>query len=133
VRASDQNPNPSIERVTFDGEDWPEDELKEVDPCPTDENVYDDCKVGKHALAAVVTPDSYEAGADEFGREYNEALVVQYFATEGIFEYGVRIAEQPETGWVARSGASGSELTLWFVARDNRGGVSWTSRRVRVR
>jgi hypothetical protein len=133
VRSVDKNQNPAIERITFDGEDWPEDEVKEVDPCPTDENEYDDCKIGKHALAAFITPDSFEAGVDEFGREFEESLVVQYYATEGIFEFDVRIGEEPETGWVARSAASGSELTLWFVARDNRGGVSWTERRVRVR
>lgn len=133
VRSVDRNQNPAIERVTFDGEDWPEDEVKEVDPCPTTKNEYDDCKIGKHELAAFITPDSFEAGVDEFGRQFEESLVVQYYATEGIFEFGVRIGAEPETGWVARSAASGSELTLWFVARDNRGGVSWTQRRVRVR
>jgi hypothetical protein len=132
VRSLDRNQNPAIERVTFDGEDWPEDEVKEVDPCPTDGNEFDDCDVGKHALAAFVTPDSVESGVDEFGREYGEALVVQYYATEGIFEFDVRISDEPETRWVARSTASGSEHKLWFVARDNRGGVSWTQRRVRV-
>ena len=133
VRTVDRNQNPAIERVTFDGEDWPEDEVKEVDPCPTDGNTYADCKDGKHALAAFVTPASFESGVDEFGREYGESLVVQYYATEGLYEFDVRIGEEPETGWAARSTASGSELTLWFVARDNRGGVSWTERRVRVR
>ncbi|MEY4549686.1 MAG: hypothetical protein RL685_5881, partial [Pseudomonadota bacterium] len=53
--------------------------------------------------------------------------------TDGIFEDEVRIAEEPETTWVARSGSSGSTVTLWFVARDDRGGVSWTTRRVSVR
>jgi hypothetical protein len=38
-----------------------------------------------------------------------------------------------ETHWVARSGSSGNELSLWFVARDGRGGVNWAERRVRVR
>jgi hypothetical protein len=133
VRSLDRNQNPVIERVTFDGEDWPADEVKEVDPCPTDGNAYDDCEIGKHALAAFITPDSVESGVDEFGREYGESLVVQYYATEGLFEFDVRIGEEPETGWAARSSASGSELRLWFVARDNRGGVSWTERRVRVR
>jgi hypothetical protein len=133
VRSVDRNQNPVLERVTFDGEDWPEDEVKEVEPCPTDGNTYDDCKVGKHSLAAFVTPGSFESGVDEFGRQYGESLVVQYYATEGLFEFDVRIGEEPKTGWAARSTASGSELTLWFVARDNRGGVGWTQRRVVVR
>jgi hypothetical protein len=48
------------------------------------------------------------------------------------FEDEVRIAAEAETRWVARSTASGSEQSLWFVARDDRG-VSWAERRVRVR
>lgn len=133
VRQSDRNDNPTIERVTFDGVDWPPDEVKEVDACDTDDNDYDACDRGKHSIAAWLTPDSFETGTDELGRAYSENLVVQYYATEGIFENEVRIAEQPETGWVARSAASGRELSLWLVARDDRGGVTWTDRRVRVR
>ena len=60
-------------------------------------------------------------------------LVAQYYATEGLFEFESRIAEAPATGWVARKFASGKELTMWLVVRDDRGGVTWTDRRVRVR
>jgi hypothetical protein len=34
---------------------------------------------------------------------------------------------------VARKAALGQTLTLWFVVRDNRGGVTWAERRVDVR
>jgi hypothetical protein len=47
--------------------------------------------------------------------------------------YEVRVGNSPQNGWVARKAASGQTLTLWFVARDDRGGVGWTTRRVRVR
>ncbi len=73
------------------------------------------------------------AGRDELGRDFTEQLVIQYYATEGIFEYEVRTGASPKTGWVARKRASGKTLTLWFVARDDRGGVTWTQRRVSVR
>jgi hypothetical protein len=134
MRATDRNQNPAIADVRFDGASWPEAEVKEVDACDIDDNVYDDCsKSLRHQIAAVATPESYEAGVDEFGYDFEEQVIVQYYASEGIFEFDSRIAEDPETGWVARTYASGQELDMWFVIRDDRGGVTWTQRRVRVR
>lgn len=134
VRETDRNANPVIADITFDGEPWAEDDVKQVDACDTSDFTFDDCEGdGDHRLAVNVTPESFEVGVDEFGRDFAEQLVVQHYATEGIFEYEVRIAEAPETRWVARRSASGQELRLWFVARDDRGGVTLAERRVRVR
>jgi hypothetical protein len=134
IREVDRNQNPVIASITFDGEPWPEDEVKEVDSCDTDEFTFDDCEgEGDHRIAANLSAESFEAGTDEFGRAFTEELVVQHYATEGIFEYEVRIGELPENRWVARGSASGQELRLWFVARDDRGGVTLAERRVRVR
>lgn len=134
VRESDQNQNPVIERIEFDGEVWLPGEVREVDACDTNDNDYADCSGSSlNDVAAIVSSESFESGRDEFRRDYSEELVIQHYSTEGIFESEVRVADDPKTGWVARSSASGSELSLWFVARDDRGGVSWTERRVRVR
>jgi hypothetical protein len=134
VRENDRNQNPVIARVSFDGADWLADEVKEVDACDTDDNVFDDCsKSLRHELSVVAAPESFESGYDEYGRDFEEQVVAQYYATEGIFEFETRIADEPETGWVARKYASGQELRMWFVVRDDRGGVTWTDRRVRVR
>jgi hypothetical protein len=134
VRETDRNQNPVIDSISFDGEPWAEDDVKEVDSCDSDDFSFDDCKgEGEHRIAANVSPDSFEAGTDEFGRAFQEELVVQHYATEGIFEYEVRIAEQAENRWVARRSAAGQELRLWFVVRDDRGGVALAERRVRVR
>lgn len=134
VRETDRNQNPIIADITFDGEPWAEGDVKEVDSCDIDDFTFDDCKGdGDHRLAARLAPESFESGVDEFGREFAEALVVQHYATEGIFEHEVRIGELPETRWVARRSAAGQELRLWFVARDDRGGVALAERRVRVR
>ncbi len=120
--------------MLFDGEEWPADEVKEVDACDTEEFTYDDCKnQNPHRIAAVVNPANFESGEDEFGRSFTEQVIVQHYTTDGIFKDEVRIAAESETRWVARIGASGSEQSLWFVARDDRGGVSWEERRVRVR
>ena len=134
VRERDRNQNPVIERVTFDGRDWPEDEIPEVDACDENGNRYDDCGSNlARAIAAVPRDSDFEAGTDEFGRDFREQIVVQYYATEGVFENEVRIGESPETGWVARKRASGSDVRFWFVVRDDRGGVTWATRQVHVR
>jgi hypothetical protein len=134
VREQDRNANPEIASVTWDGAPWPEGDVKEVAPCPqATENRYDRCDGEKHEVAAHVTDASFEKGTDELGNAFTEELVIQHYDTEGTFEYDARIASSPETGWVARAGASGKTVTITFVARDNRGGVRWASRQVRVR
>lgn len=134
VRETERNQNPVITGVTFDGADWPEGEIKQVGSCNADDFAYDPCPAGeKHHLAARLSPESFEAGKDELGRDFDEQLVVQYYATEGIFEYEVRTGKSPDNGWVARKRAAGQTLTLWFVARDDRGGVTWAERQVSVR
>jgi hypothetical protein len=134
VRSTDRNQNPVIDSITFDGEPWAADDVKEVDGCVTDDFAFDDCEgKGDHRIAARLTPDSFEVGVDEFGRDFAEELIVQHYATEGIFEYEVRIAEEPETRWAARQTAPGQEQHLWFFARDDRGGVALAARRVRGR
>ncbi len=134
VRAQDRNANPVIASVTWDGAPWAESDVKEVSPCASaTENRYDRCDGEKHTLAAHVTADSFESGVDETGAAFTEQLVIQHYATEGIFEYDARVASSPESGWVARAGASGKTVTLWLVARDDRGGMSWATRQVRVR
>ncbi|RYZ04714.1 MAG: hypothetical protein EOO73_23090 [Myxococcales bacterium] len=134
VRETERNQNPELLSVTFDGAEWPPDEVKEVGWCDQDDFVYDTCPDSeKHDLAAILTPESFEAGTDELGRRFEEQLVIQYYATEGIFDSEVKTGSEPKNGWVARRSASGQTLQLWFVARDNRGGVTWAERQVRVR
>ncbi len=133
VREADRNQNPVITSVTFDGVDWPEDEVKEVGFCSTSKLDYALCSdKNKHELAVQLSAESFERGTDEHGSAFEEQLVIQHYATEGIFENEVRIGKEPNNGWVARKQASGQLLTLWFVARDNRGGVSWVQRQVQV-
>jgi hypothetical protein len=134
VRQADRNQNPELTGITFDGVAWPATETKTVGFCDQSNFVYGTCPSGeKHQLAATVSPASFESGTDELGRPFDEQVVIQYYATEGIFEFEVRTGESPKTGWVARKSASGQTLTLWFVARDDRGGVTWAERKVTVR
>jgi hypothetical protein len=133
VRSTDRNQNPSIAQITFDGADWPEDDVKAVTPCDRDDNVYAKCASDtQHKLAAHVSSSSFESGQTEFGVAFSEQVVIEYYATEGIFENDIKIAADPENGWVARKSASGQDLTLWFVAHDDRGGATWATRQVHV-
>ena len=134
LREAERNQNPVVDQVLFDGEVWAESDVKEVDGCDTEEHLLDDCASNlHHRIQAVVSPESFESGIDEFGRDFREQVIVQHYTEQGIVETEVRTAAESETNWVARSRASGSEIRLWFVVRDDRGGVSWAERRVRVR
>ncbi|HEY0467706.1 MAG TPA: hypothetical protein VGC79_26075, partial [Polyangiaceae bacterium] len=133
VRSTDRNQNPQIERVTFDGEDWPEQEIKQVIACDTDGNDYKACaENSQHQIGARPTSASVESGRSEFGVDFTEQVIIEYYATEGVFEYEIKVAAEPETGWAARKAASGKDLTLWMVVHDDRGGATWTERHVHV-
>jgi hypothetical protein len=133
VRTEDRNENPPIDGVTIDGRPWGEDDVPSVAACDVDTNVLDDCPEATHHEIAVEAPsNAAESGVTEFGEGFEEQVVVQYYATQGTFEDEVRILSDTRTKWAASPGSRGSELTFWFVIRDNRGGVSWTSRRLRV-
>ena len=133
VRSSDRNENPRIEQVLFDGAEWPEDEVKVVLPCDTDDNDYKPCADNtKHKIGARPTAASVESGRSEFGSDFSEKVIIAYYATEGVFENDVKIAAEPETGWAARKAASGKDLTLWMVVHDDRGGATWVERHVHV-
>jgi hypothetical protein len=134
LRDSERNDNPVIDAILFDGKAWREDDIQEVDSCNTSDDNYDDCPgAPKHRVSVRIGRESVESGQDEFARAFTEQVVVQYYTTEGIFEDPVRTAEDATTGWVARRRASGDEVSLWFVVRDDRGGVSWAERRVAVK
>jgi len=133
VRSTDRNQNPEIEQVTFDGQEWPEDEVKEVIACDTDSNDYDGCAGNtKHQISARPTVNSVESGRTEFGIDFTEQVIIEYYATEGVFENEIKVAAEPATGWAARKAARGKDLTLWMVLHDDRGGATWAQRHVHV-
>ena len=72
-----------------------------------------------------------ERGVDENGTPFEEQQVVQFYASQGVFERPVRIAGEADNHWAGQEKSGSAEL--WFVVRDDRGGVGWTSRQVRVR
>ena len=132
VREHDQNDNPSIEALSWDGEPWPEDEIPEAEACQKKTDEIDDCpKALRHRLGIETTPA--ESGVDERGQRFAEQQVVQVYATQGVFDFEVRLSDDADNSWAAQRLADEDLATLWFVVRDDRGGVGWTQRQVRVR
>jgi hypothetical protein len=133
LREHDRNANPTIERVTWDGKTWDEDEVPRARLCTKDTVSFDDCSESLQRRIGL-TVGELESGRDEAGGSFRELLIVQFYATHGLFRDEVRIAEQADNRWVAQGpiGEDGGLARLWFVARDDRGGVSWTTRQVEL-
>ena len=132
VRENRQNANPGIAEVSWDGAPWPEGERRQTRACKNNTNTIDDCDGGeKHRLGVTLAPGA-ESGTDELGHTFHEEVILQYYATEGTFEFEILTPDGPSNHWAARKAAAGTTQTLWFVARDDRGGVGWTSREVDV-
>jgi len=125
IRGRDENHNPQIEMVLWDGERWPEGELREA-RCDSDGR-----RCRKHRLE-VRAPGAEESATDVDGRGIREQVVAQFYATGGTFEDEVRVIDEADTTWQPRAEDRGQTLRLWFVVRDDRGGVTWTERQVHV-
>jgi hypothetical protein len=129
MRDPSLNHNPAISEVTWEGAPWPEGEIKES-ACKTVKNGVCDVYV-EHKLS-VLAPDASEASVDREQKPFQESAVLQFYATGGEFEDDVRLFASGTNTWQARRTDAGQLVTFWFVVRDDRGGVSWTSRQVRV-
>jgi hypothetical protein len=133
VRTTDRNANPVIAGVVWDGKDWPDGVSQSVQACATGGNDLGKCGSSLvHSVGANAAPGSTETGVDSFGQAYDEQVIVDYYATEGIFDDAVRTAVSPVTKWVGRSQSANRVVTMWMVLRDDRGGVDWVSRTVNV-
>jgi hypothetical protein len=134
VREHDRNANPAIAAITWNGAPWGEDEVREIGACRNDALQWTECEGGDLPTIGVQpAPGAFESGVDEFGTPFTEQVIVQYYVTQGAFEFDVRTGDAATTRWAARHAASGTDQSMWFVLRDDRGGSSWASRRVHVR
>jgi hypothetical protein len=132
LREKDNNDDPKITGVKLDGQPWGPDEEKTIGAvCNGDEARFDRCDDPKHEITLDLAQPYKENGTDEFGETFSEQSVVQYYVTEGLFEFDVKRAEDPKTRFAGRRGKLGPQL-MWIVIRDNRGGVSWVQRKFRV-
>jgi hypothetical protein len=129
VRDPALNHNPSISGLTWDGSPWPEGEIK-TSACKTTKAGA--CEEFVEHELTVLAPDASEVSVDRDQNPIQESAVVQFYATGGKFEDDVRLFDTASNTWHAQRADAGQLLTFWFVLRDDRGGVSWTSRQVQV-
>ena len=119
-------------RLTWDGDPWPADEVNEAQACEAQGDDIDDCPSDlRHRIG--VGLDAPEAGVDEHGTRFGEQLIVSAYGSAGIFEDEVRVGPAADHLFAAQQPSGNDEITLFFVARDDRGGVDWAVRTVRVR
>jgi hypothetical protein len=131
VRDTDRNANPTISRITWDGNTWSaSDPPPSIKPCDDDGNRYDRCDTDQHQIAVELSNDSIESGTDEFGSPFHEQVVVEFYSTEGTFEHEVKIASSANTGFAARKQSKDGlrPIKIWIVVHDDRGGVTWEER-----
>ena len=132
LRERDENQDPRVNAVLFDGKPWPANESRDViATCAGDEARFERCSDPKPTIAIDLAKPYAENGSDEFGEPFNEQVVVQFYVTEGLFEHDIKRAEDPVTQFAGRQGKLGDQH-MWIVVRDNRGGVSWVERKFRV-
>jgi len=127
-RDSMLNQNPVIEQVRWEGEVWPEGELK-ISACKKPAEVCDEFI--EHELE-VLAPGAAQTSVDAEQKPITELAVTQWYATAGTFDDEVRVFDKAQNTWHARAEDAGKLVTLWFVVRDDRGGVTWTSRQIQV-
>lgn len=124
------NRNPQIAELVWDGVPWPAGETR-VDTCEEAKDGACD-EFTEHEVTVQAAADAVETSIDSEGVVRAEAVVVQLYGTSGEFDDDVRVVDTPTTGFRARKEDSGKRITFWFVVRDDRGGVSWTSRQLDV-
>jgi hypothetical protein len=132
IREQERNQNPELTAVRWDGAQWPPEFVPEVSACDAAKDDLEDCPSELRHRIDVDSSDP-ESGQDQGGTAFTEQQIVQYYASEGVFEYEVRVADEADNRWAAQGDGGERVATLWFVVRDNRGGVSWTTRNVQVR
>jgi hypothetical protein len=127
------NQNPRIAAITLDGAAWRADELKSITACTRDTEDVEDCKAPfRHTLKVEPEEGAVESFIDNDEKRVNEQVVAQFYATGGTFEYDVRTIDAANTRFIAQKSDAGKTLTLHFVIRDSRGGVSWQTRTLEV-
>lgn len=131
VRAQDRNHNPVIDRIRWDGRTWPEGERRSAHACNEHTHDIEDCaKDLRHHLE--VSVHAAEQGEDEHGNRFSEQLIVQVYATNGVFDHDVRIAGEADFDWSALRGADSGVARLVVMVRDDRGGMAWSEREVEI-
>jgi hypothetical protein len=132
------NENPVIEQITFDGQPVA---LSDATGSPNEVpislscNSVKDChvKVDINVFLSSASRQSYHTKAEDGFERVAETLYVTWFITGGELNRDRTIADHPTGPYDAEWEADEpGQYTLWAVAHDTRGGVSWESFNVQV-
>ena len=121
------NANPVLEGLTLNGQPWDAEEVIEISQ-----------EVSKVTLMPRWSEPSREPYDDE-GEEVRETLLFSWFIDDALSELDKERSSDsfPENTFRPgeldlESGELSRELNVWLVCRDDRGGASWLSRRIRI-
>ncbi len=125
-----RNQNPAIVRVRLDGVIWSESYVPVIDGCPR--ATLDDCPDAlQHVFTVEVTPESRETYGDQ-----TEDLVAWFFVSQGeVQDDYLRPGDDfaAATAFAPTAADPSRPVEVWFVVRDDRGGVDFTHRSMRLR
>lgn len=132
------NENPSIASISINKQAIAlSSETGDISPDPHvfSCNAGEKCKV-KVDISLGLTPTSqqaYHTKAEDGFTSVNEVLYITWFTTGGEFEKDRIIADNPIGPYEAKwTGTEPGIYTLWAVAHDVRGGVSWESFQIQI-
>lgn len=80
-----------------------------------------------------------QVSIDYYGRDVGEQMWINYFVDRGGVRSDVRLLNDAVTGWNDDFGTDffapkeSGPVTIWAIARDNRGGTGWVRTRVGIR
>lgn len=134
--------NPTLTGLLYGEHGWPEATTLllapyRAQPAPAPPALPDTTGLRLEPTFPPSTLEVIQESADPGLPDVQETLVFSFFSTQGTFDY-VRTGDNvPSNGF--RPGTVADDATaearavqLWIVARDNRGGVTWLTRRAQM-
>jgi len=123
------NQNPGVAETLFSGSPWSDRGLPQVPVCPSG-----DCAgYALELTAAEDAAETYVGETPDGPAEMREELLVSFFSTGGEFDR-VRAVDDANASFLAawRAPKEPGDVTVWFVLRDGRGGITWAERTVSI-
>jgi len=126
-----RNANPTITKIFLDGVEWSPTFAPTIQPCAAKQ--VENCPVEtQHVISYQITPDSQET----YGLGTVEDVVGWFYASQGSLENGYARPDTStgaptlQTQYAPTLSDTSHPVQVWFVLRDDRGGVSFAQRRL---
>ena len=121
------NTNPVLDGITWNGEPWGEEQIVEI--------AHSDAGGKMVPEWTESTRETY----DDDGIDTTESLLFSWFIDDDASELSKERSDDTVSRNTFKPGPldgeaeqSGRLVTLWLVARDERGGVTWLTRQLRI-